>query len=132
MRPCYLYGAIFVKIGTGYAREENKKHGQLYLDIILQLAASGRAVICDMAQMHEVSPHTPILGYKQDGFVYLLPDIAYREVCKIHDVNFTLQAIGSQLKEDKLLIPGTTNLSIQKRLNGQRVRVWQFPVEVFE
>lgn len=111
-------------------REE--RAGQLYLDIILQLAASGRAVICDMEQMHEVSPHTPILGYKQDGFVYLLPDIAYREVCRIHEVNFTLQAIGSQLKEDKLLIPGTTNLSIQKRLNGQRVRVWQFPVEVFE
>lgn len=111
-------------------REE--RAGQLYLDIILQLAASGRAAICDTEQMHEVSPHTPILGYKQDGFVYLLPDIAYREVCKIHDVNFTLQSIGSQLKEDKLLIPGTTNLSIQKRLNGQRVRVWQFPVDVFE
>jgi len=111
-------------------REE--RAGQLYLDIILQLVASGRAAICDMAQMHEVSPHTSILGYKQDGFVYLLPDIAYREVCRIQDVNFTLQAIGSQLKEDKLLIPGTTNLSSQKRLNGQRVRVWQFPVDVFE
>lgn len=44
-----------------------------------------------------------------------------------------------QLREDGILIPGPNNLSIQKRVNGSRVRFWQLtgdflsvPVETLE
>jgi len=65
-----------------------------------------------------------------DGFTYIIPDIAFREVAKIQPINFTLQAIGNQLKEDGMLVPGPNNLSVQKRFQGQRVRVWQLPADI--
>ena len=83
-----------------------------------------------MNRPREHPPHVPVIGYVLDGFAYIIPDIAYREVCKVQPVNFTLQAIGNQLREDGLLIAGAGNLSVQKRLNGQRVRVWQFTADI--
>ena len=107
-----------------------ERASRIYIDIIQQLIASGRAAIEDVNRPREYPPHVPVIGYVLDGFAYIIPDIAYREVCKVQPVNFTLQAIGNQLREDGLLIAGAGNLSVQKRLNGQRVRVWQFTADI--
>lgn len=66
-----------------------------------------------------------VVGYRDDGFIYLLPEIAHREVNRVQPLRFTVTAIGMQLKEDGLLIPGLNNLSTQKRVRGGRVRFWQ-------
>jgi hypothetical protein len=70
-----------------------------------------------------------VIGYKDDRYVYLLPDIALREVNKLQPMHFTATAIGMQLKEDGILIPGPSNLTTQKRVRGSRVRFWQLTVE---
>ncbi len=70
----------------------------------------------------EYPPGVTVVGYKDDNFVYLLPEIAHREVNRVQPLRFTATAIGMQLKEDGILIPGPNNLSVQKRVRGGRVR----------
>ena len=60
---------------------------------------------------------------------YLLPEIAHREISRVQPLRFTVTAIGMQLKEDGLLVPGPNNLSTQKRVRGGRVRFWQLTGE---
>jgi hypothetical protein len=111
---------------------QDERVSTLYLDLVLQIRASGRGAIPDLDRAEDAPPNVPILGYKQAGYVYLIPDVAYREVSRMHPLNFSVQAIGNQLKEDGLLMAGESNLSVQKRLNGARVRVWQFHAKSFE
>lgn len=42
-----------------------------------------------------------------------------------------MTAIGMQLREDGILIPGPNNLSTQKHVWGSRVRFWQLTSESF-
>jgi hypothetical protein len=58
------------------------------------------------------------VGYKDEGFVYLLPEIAHREVNRVQPLRFTVTAIGMQLCEDGILIPGPNNLSAQRNASG--------------
>lgn len=111
---------------------QDERASQLYIDIVQQLVASGRAVIDDPLRPEEHPAHVPVIGYLMDGFAYIIPDIAYREVVKVQPIQFTMQAIGNQLKEDGLLVAGNRNLSTQKRVNGRTVRLWRLKGEVFE
>jgi hypothetical protein len=61
---------------------------------------------------------------------YLLPEIAHREVSRVQPLRFTVTAIGMQLKEDGLLVPGKTNLSVQKSVRGSVVRLWRLKSEI--
>jgi hypothetical protein len=104
----------------------------VFLDILGQIIAGGQAVIDDdMKNPHEYPPGVTVVGYKDGGFVYLLPEIAHREVNRVQALRFSAQAIGMQLKEDGILIPGSNNLSTQKRVRGGRVRFWQLNAEIF-
>lgn len=103
-----------------------------FLDILGQLIAGGQAVIDDdMKNPREYPPGVTVVGYKDEGFVYLLPEIAHREVNRVQPLRFTVTAIGMQLREDGILIPGPNNLSTQKRVRGGRVRFWQLTSESF-
>ena len=105
-------------------REE--RASEVFLDLLGQLIAGGQAVIDDdMRNPKEYPSSMTVIGYRDESFIYLLPEIALREVNKVQPLRFTATAIGMQLKEDGLLLPGNNNLSIQKRVNGARVRVWQ-------
>ena len=107
-----------------------ERASEVFLDILGQLIAGGQAVIDDdMKNPHDYPPGVTVVGYKDEGFVYLLPEIAHREVIRVQPLRFTVTAIGMQLKEDGLLIPGPNNLSIQKRVRGGRVRFWQLTCE---
>jgi hypothetical protein len=85
----------------------------------------------DMKNPREYPPGVTVVGYKDEGFVYLLPEIAHREVNRVQPLRFTVTAIGMQLREDGILIPGPNNLSTQKRVRGGRVRFWQLTSESF-
>jgi hypothetical protein len=107
-----------------------ERASEVFLDILGQLIAGGQAVIDDdMKIPREYPPGVTVVGYKDEGFVYLLPEIAHREVNRVQPLRFTVTAIGMQLREDGLLIPGPNNLSTQKRVRGGRVRFWQLTRE---
>jgi hypothetical protein len=53
-----------------------------------------------------------------------------REVNKIQPLKFTTTAIGMQLKEDGLLIPGKSNLSVQRSVRGSVIRLWRLKSDI--
>jgi len=109
-----------------------ERASEVFLDILGQLIAGGQAVIDDdMKNPREYPPGVTVIGYKDEGFVYLLPEIAHREVNRVQPLRFTVAAIGMQLREDGILIPRPNNLSVQKRVRGGRVRFWQLTSESF-
>ncbi len=109
-----------------------ERASEVFLDILGQLLAGGQVVIDDdMKNPREYPPGVTVIGYKDEGFVYLLPEIAHREVNRVQPLRFTVTAIGMQLREDGILIPGPNNLSTQKRVRGGRVRFWQLNAEIF-
>jgi hypothetical protein len=111
-------------------REE--RASEVFLDLLGQLLAGGQAVIDDnMQQPHDYPSGVTVVGYRDDQYVYLLPEIAFKEVNKVQTIHFNTTAIGMQLKEDGILIPGPNNLSTQKRVRGGRVRFWQLTAESF-
>ena len=111
-------------------REE--RASEVFLDLLGQLLAGGQVVIDDNMQTpHEYPSGVTVVGYRDDRYVYLLPEIAFKEVNKVQAIHFNTTAIGMQLKEDGILIPGPNNLSTQKRVRGGRVRFWQLTAESF-
>ncbi|MDX1991996.1 MAG: DUF927 domain-containing protein [bacterium] len=109
-----------------------ERSSEVFLDILGQLIAGGQAVLDDdMKNPREYPPGVTVVGYKDEGFVYLLPEIAHREVNRVQPLRFTVTAIGMQLREDGILIAGPNNLSTQKRVRGSRVRFWQLTSESF-
>jgi hypothetical protein len=105
---------------------QEERAGQVFIDTLGQLLASGDVRLVDLDSNEEVKPGAPIIGYQDRRFIYLLPEISLREVKPTQSLNFTTKSIGDQLREDGWLIPNTTDgrLTIQKRLRGNRVWVW--------
>jgi hypothetical protein len=58
-----------------------------------------------------------------------LPDAADRAVLRVQLLKFNTPAIGVQLKEDGWLIPGTNNLTVQRRIRGIPTRLWQLKAD---
>jgi hypothetical protein len=107
-----------------------ERASEVFLDILGQLIAGGQAVIDDdMKNPREYPPGVTVVGYKDEGFIYLLPEIAHREVNRVQPLRFTVTAIGMQMKEDGMLLPGNTNLTVQRRVRGGRVRLWQLKAD---
>lgn len=108
-----------------------ERASEVFLDILGQLIAGGQVVLDDdMRNPREYPSGVTVVGYKHDGFIYLLPDVTLREVNKIQPLKFTTTAIGMQLKEDGLLIPGKSNLSVQKSVRGSVIRVWRLKSDI--
>ena len=109
-----------------------ERASEVFLNILGQLIAGGQAVLDDsMRQPREYPSGTAVVGYRDESFIYLLPDVALREVNRVQPMKFTATAIGMQLKEDGLLLAGTNTLAVQRRVKGARVRFWQLKGEVF-
>jgi len=109
-----------------------ERASEVFLDILGQLFAGGQVVFDDdMKNPHEYPSSVTVVGYKDDDAIYLLPEIAFKEVNKVQPLRFTATAIGMQLKEDGILIAGPNNLSTQKRVRNGRVRFWRLIPESF-
>jgi hypothetical protein len=105
---------------------QQERAGQVFLDLLGQLLAGGQCVIDeDMRNPRDYAPGIIVIGYRDDGYIYLLPDIVLREINRTHPLKFTKVAIGNQLREDELLIPGKDNLTVQKSVRGHVIRVWR-------
>ncbi len=99
--------------------------------MLSQLIGSGQAIIDDdLRNPREYAPGTTVIGYRHEGFVYLLPDVALREVNKVHPLEFGSFAIGSNLKEEGVLISGNKNLTVQKSVRGSVIRLWRMKAQI--
>ena len=108
-----------------------ERASELFLNVLGQLIGSGQCVI--EASLHEQLDPAPghiVTGYRDANFIYLLPDVALREVNKVQPLRFTAYAIGAQLKEDGLLLPGKTNLTVQRSVRGSVIRLWRLKSEI--
>ena len=111
---------------------QQERAGRVFLDLLGQLLVGSQCVIDELSPSGFSSDHTPgtvVVGYREGGFVYLLPDLVLREINRTHPLRFTKQAIGAQLREDGLLIPGKDNLTVQKSIRGHVIRVWRMKAE---
>jgi hypothetical protein len=109
---------------------QQERAGRMFLDLLGQLLAGGQCIIeDDLRQPHDHAPGTIVLGYRDGGFAYLLPDIVLREINKTHPLKFSKLAIGNQLREDSVLIPGKDNLTVQRSVRGSVVRLWRIKAE---
>jgi len=109
-----------------------ERASEVFLDILGQLLAGGQAVIDDdMRNPREYPPGVTVVGYRDDHFIYLLPEIALKAVNHVQPLNFSANAIGNMLKEDDLLLPGNLNLTVQRRVRGGRVRLWQLKSDIW-
>ncbi len=80
---------------------QEERAGQVFIDTLGQLLASGQALLAtDMRTPEAPRPGATIVGYLEGQFIYLLPDIAFREVNRGQPLKFTANAIGAQLKEE--------------------------------
>jgi hypothetical protein len=105
---------------------QEERAGQVFIDLLGQLLAGGQCVIDpDMRHPRDHAPGTAVIGYREDDSIYLLPDLVLREINRAHPLRFTKAAIGSQLREDGVLIPGASSLTVQKSVRGHVVRLWR-------
>lgn len=109
---------------------QQERAGQVFIDTLGQLLASGELMLAkDMREPEEPRPGTTIVGYLDERYVYLLPDVAHRAVLRVQPLRFNTPAIGAQLKEDGWLIPSTNNLTVQRRIRGIPTRLWQLKAD---
>jgi len=114
---------------------QNERASEVFLDVLKQLLASGEVMLASNTQHPEQpAPGKTVVGYLDPQYVYLLPEVAFRAVEEILPLKFTTSAIGSQLREDGILVPGTSqsHLTIQLRVRGSRVRLWRLRRDLFE
>jgi len=108
-----------------------ERASQVFLDLLGQLLAGGQAMIDDdMRSPRETAPGVAKVGYRDGEYIYLLPEIVHKEICKVQPLRFTTAAIGAQLKEEGLLLPGTNNLTVQRRVRGGTSRFWRLKSEI--
>jgi ABC-type Zn2+ transport system substrate-binding protein/surface adhesin len=73
-----------------------------------------------------------VIGYRDARYIYLLPEVAYREVNRVQPLKFTVAAIGTQLREEDVLVPGnsSSHLTVQMRVKDNRVRLWRLKADI--
>jgi len=113
---------------------QEERAGQVFIDTLGQLLASGDVRLVDLDSDEEVKPGTPIIGYQDRQHLYLLPEISLREVKPTQSLNFTTKSIGDQLRDDGWLLPSVNDgrLTMQKRLRGNRAWVWCLKREMLD
>jgi hypothetical protein len=110
-----------------------ERASEVFLNNLGQLLASGEVMLAaDMKQPEEPRPGVTLIGYRDARYIYLLPEVTYREVNRVQPLKFTVAAIGTQLREEGYLVPGNgdRHLAIQVRVRGNRVRVWRLKAEI--
>ncbi|MCB9455133.1 MAG: hypothetical protein H6671_03990, partial [Anaerolineaceae bacterium] len=114
-------------------REE--RASEVFLNVLGQLLASGEVMLAEDRQNPiEPPPATTIVGYRDEQFIHLLPEVAYRAVNRIQALKFTTAAIGSQLREDGWLLThdGGRHLTVKVSIRKAKVRMWRLKANVFD
>jgi hypothetical protein len=108
-----------------------ERASEMFLNILGQIIGSGQCVIEPSLRVQgDPVPGHVVAGYRDESFIYVLPDVALREINKVQPLRFTAYAIGTQLKEDGLLLPGKTNLTVQRSVRGSVIRLWRLKADI--
>lgn len=103
-----------------------ERASEVFLDLLGQLIAGGQAVLDDdMRNPRDPAPGTTKVGYRDEDYVYVLPEITHKEISKVQALRFSTAAIGAQLREDGVLLPGSNSLTVQRRVKGNTTRFWR-------
>ncbi len=131
MNEDYLLPAWKDAIVESVRTLRQERASELFLNGLRQLIGSGQCVIePSLHEQIDPAPGHVVTGYRDASFIYLLPDVTLREVNKIQPLRFTAYAIGTQLKEDGLLLPGKINLTVQRSVRGSVIRLWRLKSEI--
>ena len=110
-----------------------ERASEVFLNNLGQLLASGEVMLAkDMKHPEDPRPGVTLIGYRDEHYIYLLPEVTYHEVNRVQPLKFTVAAIGTQLREDGWLMPfnGGRHLTIQIRVRENRVRFWRLKAEI--
>jgi hypothetical protein len=110
-----------------------ERASELFLDVLGQLLANGQVMLAsDARNPEEPRPGCVMLGCRTEQYIYLMPDLAYREVSRVQPLKFTVSAIGAQLRDEGWLIPSEEDrhLTVQVRLRGIKTRMWRLKAQV--
>lgn len=110
-----------------------ERASEVFLNTLSQLLASGDVMLAtDTQNPPEPRPGTTLVGYRDAQYIYLLPEVAFNVVNRVQPLRFTASAIGSQLREDGWLVPGTSSshLTVQMRVRENRVRLWRLKAAI--
>lgn len=108
-----------------------ERASEVFLDLLGQLIAGGHVVLDDdMRNPRDPAPGTTKVGYRDEEYIYLLPEITHKEISKVQPLRFSTAAIGAQLREDGVLLPGTSSLTVQRRVKGNTTRFWRLKSEI--
>ncbi len=109
-------------------RVQQERASDGFVQALNELLASGEAVLTQAKLPEEARPGVTVVGHEEGTYIYLLPEIAYRETMRIRPLKFSAAAIGSQLKEEGWLVPGSSESHLTVQL---RVRVWRLKADLF-
>jgi hypothetical protein len=100
--------------------------------VLNELLARGEGILTQAKVLEEPRRGVTVVGYEAGTYIYLLPEISYREAMRIRPLKFSA-AISSQLKDEGWLVPGSSesHLTVQFRVRGCRVRVWRLKADLF-
>jgi hypothetical protein len=110
-----------------------ERASEVFLNNLGQLLASGEVMLAtDMKHPEDPRPGVTLIGYRDARYLYLLPEVAYREVNRVQPLKFTVAAIGTQLREEGWLVPGnsSSHLTVQLRVRDNRVRLWRLKADI--
>jgi hypothetical protein len=110
-----------------------ERASELFLDVLGQLLANGQVILAsDPRNPEEPRPGCVMVGCRTEQYIYLMPDLAYREVSRVQPLRFTVSAIGAQLRDEGWLIPSDEDrhLTVQVRLRGIKLRMWRLKAQI--
>jgi hypothetical protein len=110
-----------------------ERASELFLDVLGQLLANGQVMLAsDPRNPEEPRPGCVMVGCHAGQYIYLMPDLAYREVNRVQPLKFTAAAIGAQLRDEGWLVPNEEDqhLAVRVRLRGIRTRMWRLKAQV--
>ena len=122
-----------VQSSKAQSREmESEKPTRIFLDTLSEMIATRRVWVKDLIAADEKGPYASdnMVGYRDNEYYYLLPNMAYKEVSRVcreegREFPVSLKALYKQLREEEILIGVKEGESPAKpkTIDGRSVRV---------
>ena len=121
---------------------ESEKPTRIFLDTVAEMIASGKVSVWDLvldAEKKKNYPQENMIGYRDNEYYYLLPNMAFREVSRVcreegHEFPVSLKALYKHLIADGAVtgVKDGESPARPKTINGKSVRVIRIAAETIE
>jgi hypothetical protein len=109
-----------------------------YLEALRALVASGQAAFTSIYSNAPIPERTTKLGWEDDNGFYLIPEIAYKEACKLLSEGGGFNHVGKNTIHKQLgqigalASTGKDGQTVVKRVEGKLQRVLHIKPEIFD